>query len=40
MDEISLADDSVLERLNPVFEENRTLNVPERGDSTNYQIIS
>ena len=33
LDEISLADDAVLERLNSVLEAGRTLTLVERGDT-------
>ena len=35
-DEISLADDSVLERLNSVLEPERTLILAEKGSSSDY----
>ena len=38
IDEISLADDSVLERLNSVLESERDLVVPEKGGETDYEI--
>lgn len=34
MDEISLAEDSVLERLNPLFEEKRTILLTDSGAQT------
>lgn len=34
MDEISLAEDSVLERLNPLFEEKRTILLTDSGAKT------
>ena len=47
LDEISLADDSVLERLNSVLEPERTLHLAEKGDSdgsftaaTGFQILA
>lgn len=38
IDEISLADDSVLERLNSVLERERTLLLPEKGE--NCEIVA
>uniref|UniRef100_A0A915IPF4 Midasin n=1 Tax=Romanomermis culicivorax TaxID=13658 RepID=A0A915IPF4_ROMCU len=40
IDEISLADDSVLERINSVLEPEKTLLVSEMGDSTNQSIVA
>ena len=42
IDEISLADDAVLERLNSVLESDRKLLIPERGKfvSDDYQVIA
>ncbi|KAK4741715.1 hypothetical protein SAY87_025303 [Trapa incisa] len=39
-DEISLADDSVLERLNSVLEPERTISLPEKGGSAMEKIIA
>jgi midasin len=39
IDEISLADDSVLERLNSVLETEQTLMVPERGGENPEETI-
>lgn len=39
-DEISLADDSVLERLNSVLEPERTLLVAEKGDETPKLVVA
>ncbi len=40
MDEISLADDSVLERINSALESDRTLVVPERPDDQQLEIVA
>ncbi|PKI73659.1 hypothetical protein CRG98_005900 [Punica granatum] len=40
VDEISLADDSVLERLNSVLEPERTLSLPEKGGSVMEKITA
>ena len=40
IDEISLAEDSVLERLNSVLEMEKTLLLPEKGGSDSEQVIA
>lgn len=40
IDEISLAEDSVLERLNSVLEPTRSLLLPEKGNSQNLEEIT
>lgn len=39
-DEISLADDSVLERINSVLEPERTLLLAEKGDETPKLVVA
>ena len=40
IDEISLAEDSVLERLNSVLEDEKTLTLPEKGGKRADEIKS